>query len=207
MMKINLGVVVVALTMFTACGNNEKENSSKPDKTIESTNVNGEGTNVVIAYYNQDSLKTHYNYYREQDSIMVVKGTAFQNELARRNKELENYISVNDAKAQQGLLSQNDIAMIQQNIQQKQNKLMQYQQTTGGRLEEETYNILNIIGNRIDTFGKEFCEKKGIQVLFAYSKGGQITYINNALDVTEEFIDYLNEKQEELDNEIESGKE
>lgn len=201
---MKLGVVIVgALILLTACGSKEEGSANQPVEIIENINVSGNGSNVIIAYYNQDSLKTHYNYYREQDSIMVIKGTSFQNELARRNKDLENYVTVNDAKAQQGLLSQNDIAMIQQKIQQKQNVIMQYQQSTGGRLEEETYGILNIIGNRIDTFGKEFCEKKGIQVLFSYTKGGQLTYINGSLDVTADFIDYLNERQVELDSEIE----
>ncbi len=206
-MMMKLGIAIVGLTMLTACGENKEGNTEHPVEIIENINVSGNGSNIVIAYYYQDSLKMQYNYYREQDSIMVIKGTAFQNELARRQRDLENYIQVNDAKAQQGLLSQNDIAMIQQKIQQKQNVLMQYQQSTGGKLEEETYNILNIIGNRIDTFGKEYCEDKGIQILFSYTKGAQITYINNSLDVTEEFIAYLNKKQVELDNEIESGKE
>jgi len=205
---MKLGIAIVGVfALLTSCGEGKDKKENQPVEIVENINVSGNGSGVIIAYYNQDSLKSHYNYYREQDSIMVIKGTAFQNELARRNKDLENYISVNDAKAQQGLLSQNDIAMIQQKIQQKQNTLMQYQQSTGGKLEQETYDILNIIGNRIDTFGKEYCDEKGIQVLFAYSKGGQITYINNSLDVTADFIDYLNKKQGELDNEIESGKE
>ncbi len=204
-MKIRI-IAVGVLAILTACGSGTDRVENKSTEEVATSNTEN-ATNVVIAYYNQDSLKTNYNYYREQDSILIIKGKSFQQELARRNKELENYISVNDAKAQQGLLSQNDIAMIQQKIQQKQNSLMQYQQSTGGRLEEETYNILEIIGNRIDTYGKEFCENKGIQVLFAYSKGGQITYVNNALDVTEEFIAYLNEKQAELESEIESDEE
>jgi len=205
---MKLGIAIIgALVLLTACGSKEEKKEVQPIEIIENINVSGNGANVIIAYYNQDSLKTHYNYYREQDSIMVIKGTAFQNELGRRNKDLENYITVNDAKAQQGLLSQNDIAMIQQKIQQKQNVIMQYQQSTGGRLEEETYGILNIIGNRIDTFGKEYCDEKGIQVLFSYTKGGQITYINGSLDVTAEFIEYLNKRQVELESEIQSGKE
>jgi len=37
-----------------------------------------------------------------------------------------------------------------------------------------------------------------IDLLFFYQKGGQITFINNAYDVTDEFLSYLNKREEEL---------
>jgi hypothetical protein len=35
-------------------------------------------------------------------------------------------------------------------------------------------------------------------VLIAHSKGGQFTYINPSMDVTREFINYLNENQDQF---------
>ena len=196
MLRMKLFIAVVGMLMvFASCDSKEKENKEKEVATVSQK----ESGDLKIAFYNLDSLKTMYNYYREQDSILTVKGKSFQSELSRREKSLQAYISSKDAQAQQGLLSQNDIAVIQQTIQQKQNALMTYQQNQGGKLENETMDILETIGNRLDTYGKKFSEENGIDILMAYQKGGQINYINSAMDVTESFTDYLNASQAELE--------
>ena len=185
-----IGMVVV----LAACNSKEKKEVKDVAANVESQNSG----DLKIAFYNLDSLKTMYTYYKEQDSILVVKGKSFQSELSRREKSLQAYISSKDAQAQQGLLSQNDIAVIQQTIQQRQNSLMSYQQSEGGKLENETMDILETIGNRLDAYGKKFCEENGIDILMVYSKGGQINYINSAMDVTENFTNYLNEQSSDL---------
>ena len=197
-MKTKLLIAIIGgLTVFSACDSKEKkEKKEKEDATVNvEAKQNGD---LKIAYYNLDSLKTMYTYYKEQDSILVVKGKAFQSAVGAKEQALQSYIAGKDAQAQQGLLSQNDVALIQQTIQQKQNALMNYQQTEGGRLENETMDILETIGNRLDTYGKEFSEKNGIDILMAYSKGGQINYIHSSMDVTKAFTNFLNERTEEL---------
>lgn len=195
MMKMKLVLAIVGvLAVLTACDSGKKEVKADTSVNIEAK----ESGDLKIAYYNLDSLKTLYTYYKEQDSIMVIKGTSFQSELGRREKALQAYISSKDAQAQQGLLSQNDIAVIQQTIQQKQNAFMTYQQNEGGRLESETMDVLETIGNRLDTYGKKFCEENNIDILMVYSKGGQINYMNPSMDVTVSFTNYLNESQSEL---------
>ena len=62
----------------------------------------------------------------------------------------------------------------------------------------ETLQYQLALMNKISEAGKQFSEKRGIDLLFFFQKGGQITYINNAYDVTEEFIRYLNKREGEL---------
>jgi len=203
-MKIKLFIAIVTVfAVLTACGSKET-----PEKKETTTNIEAKSSGELkIAFYNLDSLKTMYTYYKVQDSILVVKGKAFQGSVSAKEQSLQAYISSKDAQAQQGLLSQNDIAVIQQTIQQKQNALMNYQQTEGGRLENETMDILETIGNRLDTYGKESSEMNGIDILMTYSKGGQINYMHSSMDVTESFTNFLNEKTAELESEIENDTE
>lgn len=191
--KLLIAIAGIA-TVFTSCGGKEEAK----DETSTDVVVKAAG-DLKIAFYNQDSLKVYYNYFRIQDSLMVIKGTRFQSQLEAKNAAIEAYITANDRKAQQGLLSQNDIALIQQQIQQRQYTLSQFQQTEGGKLESETMDILTTIGNRIDTYGEKFCEENGIDILLIYSKGGQFNHINSAMDVTMEFTKYLNEGQKEIE--------
>ena len=108
MKGIITSVFVASLLLITAC-------SDKKEGEVESTTPKVETKNVgdlKIAFYDQDSLKVYFDYYREQDSIVTKKQLGFQNEVQRRTTELQNYLVKNDERARSGLLSQNEILQI-----------------------------------------------------------------------------------------------
>lgn len=190
--------VFTCLLVLASCGDSKKESNESTTPKVEVKNVG----DLKIAFYNQDSLKVHFDYFREQDSILTKKQLAFQNEAQRRTTELQNYLVKNDERARSGLLSQNEIAQIQQVAQQKESALMQFQQTEGAKLEEEAYNKQEAIGNKIKLFGKKYSEENGIDILMIHADGGQINFINSAMDVTKEFTAYLNQQQKALEKDI-----
>ncbi|MDP4797555.1 MAG: OmpH family outer membrane protein [Crocinitomicaceae bacterium] len=198
MKGIITSVFVASLLLITACSDKKEGEVESTTPKIETKNVG----DLKIAFYDQDSLKVYFDYYREQDSIVTKKQLGFQNEVQRRTMELQNYLVKNDERARSGLLSQNEILQIQQVAQQKEASLMQYQQTEGAKLEEETYNKLEAIGNKIELFAKKYCEENGIDILMIYAKGGQFNYINSSMDVTKEFTTYLNDQQKSLAEDI-----
>lgn len=190
-----IGTILLGSTLFTACGDDKKE-GEKEDTTPE-VEVRKTGE-LKIAFYDQDSLFMHYEYYLEQDSILTAKGLAFQRELERQTKSLENYVASNEDMMRKGLLSENQIMGIQQEIQRREQALMQYQQTKGVEIETETADQLKVIGNRVSEFGKEYSEKHGLDMLMIKASGGQFNYIHPSMDVTKEFTEFLNQKDKEL---------
>lgn len=202
MKKLHIITAILTLFGLAACS----EDSVQKDKNQNTTpKIEARGSDgLKIAYYNQDSLQIHFKYYREQDSIVTKKQLAFQNEVQKRTSNLQNYIVRNDERARSGLLSENEIMQIQQTAQQMEGALMQYQQITGGKLEEETFKKLETIENKIAVFSNEYCKKNDIDILLIHAKGGQINYIHSSFDVTKEFTEYLNQKQAELEADIEN---
>ena len=55
---------------------------------------------------------------------------------------------------------------------------------------------------KIEAFGKEFSEKHGIDLLLMHGPGGQINFVNPSMDVTMEFVNFLNEKQAEIEKDL-----
>lgn len=199
-MKKILGIFLVG-SIVVSCGGGNNEKNKEEESTDANVEVRQMGE-LKIAFYNQDSLFLHFDYYVERDSIMTKKGLAFQSEVERRSRELENYIALNEQKMQSGLLSENEIMGVQQVIQQKQGAIMQYQEEQGMKIEQETVRELEAIGNKIAQFGKDYCEKNGIDMLLVKASGGQFNYISPNMDVTKEFTAYLNKRQSELEAEI-----
>lgn len=193
--------LVGAMMLLAACGGGT-EPAEETDTTanVEVRNTDG----LKIAFYNQDSLRIYYDYYREIDSALTIKGMSFQNEVQRQSTALQNYIASSQQKANSGLLSENELIQIQNNIQQKEAALMDYQQRNGAALEAETMNEMDAIGNKIQAFAQSYSEENGIDILLIHAMGGQLGYIHPSMDVTMEFTEYLNQKTAELLNELEN---
>jgi Skp family chaperone for outer membrane proteins len=79
---------------------------------------------------------------------------------------------------------------------------MQYQQTEGQRIEEQTMKSLEAINKKVELWGKKYCEKHHIDLLLIQGQGGQINYINKEMDVTKAFINFLNENQSQIEKEL-----
>jgi len=195
----NYAIVLLSLTTLVySC--KSKEEKPKEDTTPKVENRDMKG--LKIAYYNSDSLKVNFKFFKEQDQMVINKQKAFQKEVERRTKEYQSFIIRNNEKLRNGMLSENEQIQIQQKAQQMEASLMEYQQTQGAKLEKETMEKLEVISKKIEVYGKQYSEEHGIDILLINGPGGQINFINPSMDVTEEFTNYLNQNQEELEKDI-----
>jgi len=190
-------IMVAALAIFS-CGNSNDTSKEKNKSTV----ITRYEKSMVIAYYSQDSLKEGFTFYKREDEAVTKKQKEFEAEMKRRSKELEDYVRRNDEKARGGLLSQNEIMQIQQKAQQMEQSLMQYQQTQAAKIEEESVKKLEAITKKIEALGKMYCEKNGIDILLIHGAGGQLNYINEKMNVTTDFIRFLNENQASIEKDL-----
>ncbi|MEY4126385.1 MAG: hypothetical protein RL737_574 [Bacteroidota bacterium] len=180
--------------------NDAKKKDAEADKNP--TVITRYDKSLVIAYYHQDSLKERFDYYKKEDQVITRKQKLFEAEMKRRGKELEDYVRRNDEKARNGLLSQNEIMQIQQKAQTMEQELMQYQQTQAAKIEEESVKKLEAITKKIETLGKMYSEKNNIDILLIHGAGGQLNFINEKMNVTSDFIRFLNENQANIEKDL-----
>ena len=72
-------------------------------------------------------------------------------------------------------------------------------ENNNSKLEKETVDLLNVIGKKIEAAGKKYCEKHKIDLLLVQSTGSQFNYVNPTMDVTKEFVAFLNQEQETIE--------
>jgi Skp family chaperone for outer membrane proteins len=185
------------LSFIAACSSPAPVKKDSTPK-VPTTRLDG----LKIAYYANDSIKKYFDYFKREEATAEKIQKRFETELKKRNKVYEDYIIKKDQEARSGLLSQNEIAMVQQKAQQMQNELMQYQQTEGQRIEQQTMKSLEAINKKVEQWGKKYCEKHHIDLLLIQGQGGQINYINKEMDVTKAFINFLNENQSQIEKEL-----
>lgn len=184
--------------ILSSCGTDSKKVKKNTEPKVQIRDTKG----LKIAFYSNDSIKEKFEYYKREDAAVTKKQKAFQAELERRSKEYDSYVQRKDQEARSGLLSENEIMQAQQKAQQMQASIMQYQQAQGAKIEEETVKKLEAISKKIEVLGKKYCEMHGIDILLIHGEGGQLNYINPSMDVTTEFINFLNENQEEIEKDL-----
>ena len=190
---------VMVCVLLQSCSSKEaKENPTNKNPTV----ITRYDKSLVIAYYHQDSLKERFDYYKKEDQVITRKQKLFEAEMKRRGKELEDYVRRNDDKARNGLLSQNEIMQIQQKAQTMEQELMQYQQFQAAKIEEESGKKLEAITKKIETLGKMYSEKNHIDILLIHGAGGQLNFINETMNVTSDFIRFLNENQASIEKDL-----
>jgi len=206
-MRNSLNKLLVMKLFFASClgflllsCTDAKKKDAEVDKNP--TVITRYDKSLVIAYYHQDSLKERFDYYKKEDQVITRKQKMFEAEMKRRGKELEDYVRRNDEKARNGLLSQNEIMQIQQKAQTMEQELMQYQQAQAAKIEEESVKKLEAITKKIETLGKMYSEKNNIDILLIHGAGGQLNFINEKMNVTSDFIRFLNENQANIEKDL-----
>jgi Skp family chaperone for outer membrane proteins len=191
---MNKLLVLASIVSLTIIGCSEKKPAPSTTTTVEKRDMKG----IKIAYYNSDSLKEKFIFFKEQDSMMNAKQKGFEAEMQRKQSEFESFITKNEGLMKQGLLSENEQVALSQKAQSMQKQIADYQQNQGQALEKEAIDKMTVIGNKVEKFAKEFSQKNKIDILLIHGKGGQIGFIETNMDVTKEFVNYLNEKQAEI---------
>ncbi len=205
---ITIAFVIGGLT--TSCGDKNAKDDTKSAKTNGETSVKSVNNGGVrIAYYVQDSVATQFRFYVEIDSMLKAKELDFQSNLESKYRSYQAYEADIQRRIENDEITGYQFEEIQKTALQKQQAIQQFEQQKGMELQRESMQYQIALMNKISQAGEEFSEENNIDILFFYQKGGQITYISNAFDVTESFIEYLNQREDELklgfDKELEAA--
>ena len=194
-----IAYLILSASLFIYGCNSKEEKKTKIAKAeVPVNNLNG----LTIVYYSNDSIKENFLFYKQQDAIVTKNQQNFQAELQRRSNEFQQYVKRNSEKEKSGLLSQNEVVQFQQKAQQMEQAIVQYQQEQGAKIEDETMKKLEEISKKIQVLGKKYCELNNIDIMLIYGEGGQINYIKPTMDVTKEFITFLNENQASIEKDL-----
>ena len=193
-------IIFLAVVLLMVSCSDSKEKQKVIEKQVNL--VSQDSTDFIIAFYYNDSVQTQFEYYKNIFSNLTSRQAVFQNQIESKTQKYQNYIAKKQKDMQAGLLSENEMMQAQQKAAKMEQEIVQYQQREGARLEEDMLRNSQEINKKVESFGKIFCEKHGIDILMGYTFGQQINYINPKMDVTTSFIEFLNTEQKRLENDL-----
>jgi outer membrane protein len=185
--------------LMVSCNNNQSNADSDDDTVSISKKISNDSVSgIVIGYYIQDSISQGFNFYRKIDSILKSKEKEFENALRGKYESYQKFEETVRRKMEAGEITGFQLDDLQREAVAKQEAIANFERQRGGELQKESMEYTTVLMNKISEAGREFSQEKGIDLLFFYQKGGQITYISDAMDVTKQFIKYLNKREDEL---------
>lgn len=200
MKKIFNSSIIASFLVLTACSGGEKSEAKKSDEPAK-TQVKSVGP-LTIAYYQQDSIATKFSFYVETQKTLEGKKAKIDAKVAVQQKAYESAAYALQSGMQSNSLSQNQAEGFQRKMAQCEQEVMRIQQTELASFEQESFDANNVLMNKIEAYAKEFSEKNGIKLFLSKAVGGQILYVDTQFDMTSDFINFMNNKEEELNNEI-----
>jgi outer membrane protein len=200
-MRKNYFLTLIAATaLLVSCGEDKKTEEVKTETAPVVQTVDTKG--LKIAYYQMDSLKNDFTYYKKEEERINKKSKMYENTLMSRQKALMTLNQKYQQRLQSGQADPSELTKLEENLQRQDRQLQVYQQEEGMKIQEEANTALTALSKKIDVAAEKYCKKYGIDILLTHGAGGQISFINKKMDVTKSFIEFLNKEQSDLEKDM-----
>ena len=188
---VSLGTLALAFTTtlcLSSCGGNKAEQKSSP-----STPAEVQATGLPIAFVNMDSVTSQYKFAQEIKASLEKDASAHQTRLQSKSAAIQKAAADFERRMRINAFVS---AEAQQAEQQKLIRMQQEGQALSAELSEKLalkqQSLLEDMMKSVRDQLKEY-NKDGRYKLILTKVGDNILYAEDALDITEDFIKYLNE--------------
>jgi Skp family chaperone for outer membrane proteins len=188
---------IAMVTVLAACGSkDEKKAESQPLTNIEVKSV-GE---LTIGYYDLEKIPTEFVFYKETQMKLESEGAALEKELMRWQEEGTRAQNQLQQGAQAQTLTDNQMITLQNKIRNCETKIMQIQRDKLEPFQQKSYELNQVLANKIDAYGRVFSQENGLKLFLSYQIGGGVTFIDSMFNMTNQFIAFMNAREKELNN-------
>lgn len=162
----------------------------KPVTKANTASSSMDSSNFRIAYFDIDSLQTHYEYFKDISTKIKAKENAITSELSNLQNSYQKKIKEWQDKGpnmsqSEGEAAQREYAQMQQRYEQKQISLEQ-------DLQKQKLDMMTDIRKKIEDYLKEYNKEKGYAFILSYEPGFMLYYKDSTFDITSDVINGLN---------------
>lgn len=146
--------------------------------------------NVAIAYVHSDSLLANYDYMKQIETELGELSQKYEKEYQNRAQGLQKEISDFQRTAQNLTVAQGKA--LEENLMKKQQNLRVYQEDLSRKLRQKEAELNNELYKTISDYLNEYGNENDLQLVLTYSRGSDVLYANEGLEITNEVIEGLN---------------
>ena len=154
------------------------------------TDKQSAGNNFKIAYFNQDSLEAHYQYFKDILEQLKAKESSMNAELSNMEKGYQK--KINDWQKKGATMTAAENQEAQQEYAQMQQTYQMRKQTLQESLLKNNEDLKTDIRKKIEEYLKEYNKERGYNYIIAYEPNSFIYIKDSANNITDEIVSGLN---------------
>ncbi len=166
-----------------------KKNS---DSTVAGAINKSQSGMVSLAYVNNDSIMSNYELVKILRTELEAKAKRLEGEVAAKQRALEKDAAYFQQQIDKKTLSEQSAQEIYMQLQQEQQKVYELRDRYAAELSKSEMDmniaLLDSVMNFLDRYNKKY----KFDYILGFTKGGNILYANDTLDITKSVIEELN---------------
>lgn len=188
MLALNLvmlvGIIILFVLHFTGSGSKSSSVSGALDKANKGA--------ISVAFVNNDSILSHYELVKKMRTDLEAKGKRLEGEVAAKQQAFEKDAAYFQEQVKKKAISDQSAQEIYGQLQQNQQSIYQLRDRYTSELQQSEMDMNVALIDSVMNFLKRYNQKYKFDYILGFTKGGNILYANDTLDVTNDVIKELN---------------
>lgn len=179
-----VGLIILYILHFTGSG----RNSNSITGAVEKANKGS----LSVAFVNNDSILSNYELVKKMRADLEAKGKRLEGEVAAKQKAFEKDAAYFQEQVAKKAISDKSAQEIYGQLQQNQQGIYQLRDRYAAELQQSEMDMNVALIDSVMNFLKRYNDKYKFDYILGFTKGGNILYANDTLDVTKDVIKELN---------------
>ena len=188
MLALNLlmlvGIIILFVLHFAGSG-------SKGNTVSGALHKANKGA-ISVAFVNNDSILSHYELVKKMRADLEAKGKRLEGEVAAKQQAFEKDAAYFQEQVKKKAISDQSAQEIYGQLQQNQQSIYQLRDRYTAELQQSEMDMNVALIDSVMNFLKRYNDKYKFDYILGFTKGGNILYANDTLDVTNDVIKELN---------------
>jgi len=183
------GVIILFILYFTSSGIKNQAGSGAVDKANKGS--------IKVAFVNNDSILSNYDLVKKMRADLEAKGKRLEGEVAAKQQAFEKDAAYFQEQVKKKAISDQSAQEIYGQLQQNQQGIYQLRDRYAAELQQSEMDMNVALIDSVMNFLKRYNEKYKFDYILGFTKGGNILFANDTLDVTKDVIKELNSAYQE----------
>jgi outer membrane protein len=189
---LNAILFVLVATLFYL-RQKDQQAAHKPAEIVPPASASG---GMKIAYVNADTLDLKYEWLKQQREALEKRLTSLSATFETKMRAHQEKSMAFQQKAEAGNTPPAELQKEYEILAQQEQRLQQEGAKMEKSLGEDRQKAIEGMYTQLEAKLKTLRDKIGYDYILSYSRGGQILMANDSLDITNQVLELLNEKQQ-----------
>lgn len=181
-----VGIIILYVLHFSGSGAKSNSISGAVEKASKGA--------ISVAFVNNDSILSNYELVKKMRADLTEKGKRLEAEVAGKQKAFEKDAAYFQEQVAKKAISDQSAQEIYGQLQQNQQKIYQLRDQYTAELQQSEMDMNVALLDSVMNFLHRYNEKYKFDYILGFTKGGNILYANDTLDVTGDVLKALNEE-------------